>query len=119
MRWSIEARLAALQLVWLAAASAVAAALGRVFDSVLLAAVVTIALGLLPALFIARRAARPVRRLLRAMVGAIASYRDGDFSHSLVADRDDELGDLIVAHNQLARALREQHTHLVQRELLL
>jgi nitrogen fixation/metabolism regulation signal transduction histidine kinase len=77
------------------------------------------ALGLLPAIWLARRALRPARRLLRAMSGAVASYRDGDFSLSLVVDRDDELGELLVAHNELGRALREQRSHLVQRELLL
>jgi nitrogen fixation/metabolism regulation signal transduction histidine kinase len=49
----------------------------------------------------------------------VASYREGDFSLSLVADRDDELGELIAAHNELAAALRLQRAHLVQRELLL
>jgi nitrogen fixation/metabolism regulation signal transduction histidine kinase len=75
--------------------------------------------GLVPALWLARRAMRPVRRLLRALSGAVASYRDGDFSLSLVVDRDDEFGQLLLAHNELGRALREQRSHLVQRELLL
>ena len=37
----------------------------------------------------------------------------------MVADRDDELGELMTAHNELAAALRQQRAHLVQRELLL
>jgi nitrogen fixation/metabolism regulation signal transduction histidine kinase len=57
--------------------------------------------------------------MLRALSGTVASYREGDFSLSLVADRDDELGELMTAHNDLAAALREQRAHLVQRELLL
>jgi two-component system nitrogen regulation sensor histidine kinase NtrY len=57
--------------------------------------------------------------LLRALAGTVASYREGDFSLSLVADRDDELGELMTAHNELAAALRAQRAHLVQRELLL
>jgi len=119
MRWSIEAKLAALQWAWLAIVSASAAWLASFFDSVLLATLVVIAAGVLPAIVVARRATRPVVRLLRALSGAVGSYRDGDFSHSLIADRNDELGDLIAAHNELATVLREQHTHLVQRELLL
>ena len=119
MRWSIEAKLAALQFAWLVAASASAAVLGRYFGDALLGVVVAIIVGIVPAILVARRAARPVLRLLRAMTGAVGSYRDGDFSHSLVSDRNDELGDLIQSHNELSRALREQHTHLVQRELLL
>lgn len=62
---------------------------------------------------------RPVRLLLRGLNGIVASYRDGDFSVSLIADRRDELGELMSAHNELAAALRDQRTHLVQRELLL
>jgi nitrogen fixation/metabolism regulation signal transduction histidine kinase len=62
---------------------------------------------------------RPIRQLLRALTGTVASYREGDFSVSLVVDRDDELGELMTAHNELAAALRTQRAHLVQRELLL
>lgn len=61
----------------------------------------------------------PVSRLLRALEGSVASYRDGDFSISLVVDRRDELGELITMHNALGQTLREQRQHLVQRELLL
>jgi nitrogen fixation/metabolism regulation signal transduction histidine kinase len=61
----------------------------------------------------------PIRRLLRALEGAVASYRDGDFSFSISADRRDELGELIRMHNALGQTLREQRQHLVQRELLL
>jgi len=75
--------------------------------------------GTLCAVWAARKAAGPLRRLLRAMAGAVASYRDGDFSMSLVVDRRDELGELLQAHNELGRALREQRAHLAQRELLL
>ncbi|MGH8156736.1 MAG: sensor histidine kinase [Rhodanobacter sp.] len=61
----------------------------------------------------------PVSRLLRALEGAVASYRDGDFSFSIAANRRDELGELIRMHNALGQTLREQRQHLVQRELLL
>lgn len=61
----------------------------------------------------------PVSRLLRALEGAVASYRDGDFSFSIAIDRRDELGDLVRMHNALGHTLREQRQHLVQRELLL
>src|SRR5580693_3410012 len=36
----------------------------------------------------------PVSRLLRALEGAVASYRDGDFSFSVAINRRDELGEL-------------------------
>jgi nitrogen fixation/metabolism regulation signal transduction histidine kinase len=61
----------------------------------------------------------PIRRLIRALESAVASYRDGDYSMSIGTDRMDELGDLIRMHNQLGSILREQRQHLAQRELLL
>ena len=78
------------------------------------------ALVLLPvAWWLSRIIMAPISRLLRALEGSVASYRDGDFSISLAVDRRDELGQLIRMHNALGHALREQRQHLVQRELLL
>ena len=74
---------------------------------------------LLAAIWLAGRAMAPVSRLLRALEGAVASYRDGDFSFSIAANRRDELGKLIRMHNELGHTLREQRQHLAQRELLL
>jgi nitrogen fixation/metabolism regulation signal transduction histidine kinase len=74
---------------------------------------------LLLAFWLAGRAMSPVSRLLRALEGAVASYRDGDFSFSIAINRGDELGELIRMHNALGQTLREQRQHLVQRELLL
>jgi nitrogen fixation/metabolism regulation signal transduction histidine kinase len=71
------------------------------------------------ALWMAAVVMSPVSRLLRALEGSVASYRDGDFSISLVVDRRDELGELITMHNALGQTLRDQRQHLVQRELLL
>jgi nitrogen fixation/metabolism regulation signal transduction histidine kinase len=51
--------------------------------------------------------------------GTVTSYRDGDFSFSLHWPQNDELADLIRAHNELGDVLREQRRELVQRELLL
>jgi nitrogen fixation/metabolism regulation signal transduction histidine kinase len=75
---------------------------------------------LLPlAFWLAGWAMAPVSKLLRALEGAVASYRDGDFSFSIAINRRDELGELIRMHNALGQTLREQRQHLVQRELLL
>ncbi|MGN6235618.1 sensor histidine kinase [Dyella sp.] len=71
------------------------------------------------ALWMAAVVMSPVSRLLRALEGSVASYRDGDFSISLAVDRRDELGELISMHNALGQTLRDQRQHLVQRELLL
>jgi two-component system nitrogen regulation sensor histidine kinase NtrY len=116
---SLEGKLAALLLAMGLGGTIAGLLLRGLIGSGWLTLAVVSGLGFLPVLWLARRALRPARRLLRAMSGAVASYRDGDFSFSLVVDRDDELGELLVAHNELGRALREQHSHLVQRELLL
>ena len=62
---------------------------------------------------------QPILSLFRALEGTVASYRDGDFSFSLHWPQNDELADLIAAHNDLGQVLREQRLGLVQRELLL
>ena len=91
----------------------------RTTNDPLLSWVAVVGLGVLPLLWLAARVIRPLEQLLRALANTVASYREGDFSLSLAADRDDELGELMTAHNDLAAALRQQRAHLVQRELLL
>ncbi|MBB2483647.1 PAS domain-containing protein [Mitsuaria sp. WAJ17] len=61
----------------------------------------------------------PLRRVLRALEGAVLSYRDGDFSTALAVDGQGELHALLSAHRELATTLRDQRQHLAQRELLL
>ena len=62
---------------------------------------------------------RPILSLFRALEGTVASYKDGDFSFGLHWPQNDELADLVAAHNALGNVLREQRLALVQRELLL
>jgi nitrogen fixation/metabolism regulation signal transduction histidine kinase len=116
---SLRAKLAAVLLGVVAVTAALAAWLAHALDSVLLGWCVSVALAAVPVLWLAARIMRPISQMLRALSSTVASYREGDFSLSLVADRDDELGDLIAAHNELSAALRLQRAHLVQRELLL
>jgi len=91
----------------------------RVLNNALLAWLLVVGAAILPMGWLAARVMRPIAQMLRALAGTVASYREGDFSLSLVADRDDELGELMTAHNELSAALRAQRAHLVQRELLL
>ncbi len=86
-----------------------------VYTGLLVSALVLVPL----AFWLAGQVMAPVKRLLRALESAVASYRDGDFSTSIVVGRRDELGRLIRMHNELGQTLREQRQHLVQRELLL
>ena len=82
---------------------------------------ILIALALVvPVAYIATRSQlQPVFAMYRALVGTVSSYRDGDYSFGLHWQRDDELGELVRAHNALGDVLREQRLGLVQRELLL
>jgi nitrogen fixation/metabolism regulation signal transduction histidine kinase len=94
-------------------------ALQRWLDSALLAGVLAL-LVMMPLVFhVARRRLASALSLFRAMGGTVASYRDGDFSFGLSWRHNDEIGDLVAAHNALGDALREQRVALVQRELLL
>lgn len=80
---------------------------------------VIVIVALLVAAYLASAATRPIRRLLRSLAAAVSSYRDGDLSFSMPVDRSDEIGEVLAAHNDLARALRAQRSELVQRERLL
>jgi nitrogen fixation/metabolism regulation signal transduction histidine kinase len=68
---------------------------------------------------LAARAVAPLQRLLRALQGAVLSYREGDFSMSIRAQGSGDLGELLQLHSELGQALREQRQQLAQRELLL
>jgi two-component system nitrogen regulation sensor histidine kinase NtrY len=119
MKISLDLKLTALMFAMMLGAAAVAVASFVYFKRPLYALLLTAAVALVPALLAARRAVRPVHRVLRAMQTSVACYSDGDFSISLVVDRRDELGELLRANNELGTALRTQRAHLVQRELLL
>ena len=62
---------------------------------------------------------QPILSLFRALEGTVTSYKDGDFSFGLHWPQNDELADLVAAHNALGQVLREQRLDLAQRELLL
>jgi two-component system, NtrC family, nitrogen regulation sensor histidine kinase NtrY len=116
---SLRTRLTGVLLGVAAAAAAAGAWLAQALHSPLRGWLVTALVAVPVALWLAIRLTRPIRQVLRALTGMVASYREGDFSMSLAADRKDELGELLTAHNELAAALRTQRAHLVQRELLL
>jgi two-component system nitrogen regulation sensor histidine kinase NtrY len=116
---SLKAKLALLLLVIVAITAAASVFAAQWFNNALLGWLLIVGAALLPVLWLSSRVMRPIQQMLRALSGTVASYREGDFSLSLVADRDDELGELMSAHNELATALRQQRAHLVQRELLL
>jgi two-component system, NtrC family, nitrogen regulation sensor histidine kinase NtrY len=85
----------------------------------LLAGVLTLLVMLPVTLYAAHNAMALMTAMFRALAGTATSYRDGDFAFSLHWPRNDELADLVAAHNELGTTLREQRQALVQRELLL
>ena len=116
---SLRGKLALSLLALTAAAAAAGAWLEQQLHGILWAWILATAVAAVPALWLGGRLVRPIAQVLRALTGMVASYREGDFSMSLAADRKDEIGQLVKAHNELADALRTQRAHLVQRELLL
>jgi two-component system, NtrC family, nitrogen regulation sensor histidine kinase NtrY len=116
---SLKAKLTLLLICIVGMTAAVSQLAAHAVGNALLGWLLIVGIGLLPVLWLSSRIMRPIQQLLRALSGTVASYREGDFSLSLVADRDDELGELMTALNELAGAMRQQRAHLVQRELLL
>jgi two-component system, NtrC family, nitrogen regulation sensor histidine kinase NtrY len=118
-RRSLALRLIAIALISGTIAIAVALGAGAVTGDRVLAA--AIGAGVLAVLLVATipRALAPMTAMFRALEGTVTSYRDGDFAFSLAWDGNDELGDLVAAHNALGDTLRDQRESLVQRELLL
>jgi len=119
MDFSIEGKLAALLIAAVVVSALAAAWLATFFEQPWLAFAVVVAAGLILTLWVAKWAARPVSHMLRAMQGAVASYRDGEFNMSLAVKHRDELGKLMAAHNELGQALRRERSNLAQRELFL
>jgi nitrogen fixation/metabolism regulation signal transduction histidine kinase len=120
IRFTIAARLSLLALFTVVASVALAALLeGLMPDRPVFAAVAAVAIMAPVAIVAARAQLRPLLAMLRALGGTVISYRDGDYSFGLHWQRNDEIADLVDAHNALGAVLREQRLDLVQRELLL
>ena len=120
LRFSLLSRLT-LIVVLMVAATALAAAWIAVLAPVhpAVAALIAIALVAPLAIAAARTFLAPLLGMLRALAGTVISYRDGDYSFGLHWSRNDEIADLVAAHNALGEVLRDQRLGLVQRELLL
>jgi nitrogen fixation/metabolism regulation signal transduction histidine kinase len=117
--FSLEGKTTALLGVAAAASAVLSAALGAWLGVAWLGAAFALLIVLPLLAFAARAITAPLESLLRALSGSVASMRDGDFSVSLTDRRRDEFGDLIRAHNELGRVLRDERQNLFQRELLL
>jgi two-component system, NtrC family, nitrogen regulation sensor histidine kinase NtrY len=118
-RRSLAGRVAGLVFLVAAIVILLMLVLPRWIDNAILVVSIALATALLLSLGLGRRLLRDHLSMFRALAGTVNSFRDGDFSFGLRWQRDDELLDLVTAHNDLGRVLREQRLGLVQRELLL
>jgi two-component system nitrogen regulation sensor histidine kinase NtrY len=118
-RSSLVWRIAAVACLLVAASVVVSLAMQEWLGDRVIAGALTLVLLLPIALSVMRGPLIPVTAMFRALAGTVTSYRDGDFAFSLAWKRNDELGDLVVAHNALGDTLRGQREALVHRELLL
>lgn len=118
-RFSLEGRLMLLTAVPVCVAVSVAVVLAHWLGTGWLEWTVAMAVSIPVIAFCVRWWVEPVLSLFRALSGAVASFRDRDFSFSIARHANDELGDLVAAHNELAQVLRAERQHLFQRELLL
>lgn len=119
IRFSLEGKLLALALactfIGLLSGIVVTAWTGSAWTGLVLAAAASVPVTIM----LVRRSSRPFNRIVQALVDNIASFRDGDFSVSLGTRRNDELGDLVSALNNVGDVLRSERQNLYQRELML
>ena len=92
---SLRTRLTVLLLLTAALAAAAGAWLAQALHGPLRGWLATAIVAVPVVLWLAARETRPIRQILRALTGLVASYREGDFSMSLAAERKDELGELL------------------------
>jgi nitrogen fixation/metabolism regulation signal transduction histidine kinase len=117
-RWSFAGRLAGALALTALVGSAIGV-LARRWLPAVPAALAGFAVALPFALWLARQLPHRWVRLLQALHDGIVSLRDRDFSVSVTAVEDAELGGLIEAYNSLGELLRRERLDLYQRELLL
>jgi len=118
-RSSLTWRLALVACALVVAAVGLALLLQHWLDDLVIAGAITVAVMLPITISVVLSALSSMTAMFRALAGTVTSYRDGDFAFSLAWKRNDQLGDLVTAHNALGDTLREQRAALVHRELLL
>ena len=113
MRLSLVTRFSALVGTLLAVGIFIALGLDHLLPGQpLLAAALCLACVVPVAIITVRSQVQPILSLFRALEGTVTSYRDGDFSFSLHWPQNDELADLIAAHNDLGQVLRAQRLEI-------
>jgi len=119
IRQSLEGKFALLACLLAAAAALAAALFTHLFGSLLAGLSTGLAVAFTLSVYAVRRFMRPINRLITALDDGVASFQDGDFSISLNAGRQDELGSLVRHYNAAGEIMRRERHGLYQRELLL
>lgn len=119
MQQSLEGKFTALLLGLLTAAVLLSVWLSTLFDSSLLAGLISLLIVFPLSLWLMRIFSAPINRLLQALLHGFDSFLDHDYSVSLAKNRSDELGDLVARYNRVGEALRRERAQIHQRELLL
>jgi hypothetical protein len=103
-RRSLAGRVALVVIATAAIVAATTLAFDRLFDSWLLAGAVALLVALPPAIWLTGRALDRWSRSIRAVADGISSLKDRDFSVSVTASTEDEVGDLTREYNSLGSA---------------
>ncbi|HEX5340479.1 MAG TPA: ATP-binding protein [Gammaproteobacteria bacterium] len=119
LRHSLEGKFASLAGILVIVAALVSALLYRVLGSFATSVIISLTVMAPIIVYAIRRFMQPIRYLLTALGDGVSSFKDGDFSISLNATRQDELGELARQYNQVGEILRQERYNLYQRELLL
>jgi len=119
LRQSLEGKFLLLACALSVTAALVTVSLAWLFGSLLDGLLMSLAVCMPFAVYAVRRFMRPINRLVTALGDGVASFQDGDFSISLNAGRNDELGALVRLYNAAGEVLRRERHSLYQRELML
>ncbi|MGH8378311.1 MAG: sensor histidine kinase, partial [Gammaproteobacteria bacterium] len=118
-RQSLESKFALLAVLLVAVTTVLSVTLAHFLGSATGGLFISLALMVPVGLYAVHRFLGPINRLISALGDGVASFRDGDFSISLNAGRNDELGELVRHYNSAGEILRNERSNLYQRELLL
>jgi nitrogen fixation/metabolism regulation signal transduction histidine kinase len=119
LQTSLEGRFVSLAVALSVASLMVALGIAGWFNSLLDGLLLGLLFAVILSVFAVRRFMRRTNRILIALDDGMASFQDGDFSVSLNAGRDDELGRLVTHYNATSERLRGERQSLYQRELML
>ncbi|TDF35143.1 HAMP domain-containing protein [Alteromonadaceae bacterium M269] len=117
--FSLEGRLIAIFSVAIMLAIATTALVFSQVAELWVASIISLLLSLLLGIALLRRFIRPINKIFDALLDSMQSFKDSDFSVSIASDRNDELGQLVDAHNEIRETLRRERLELNQKELLL